>query len=74
MNLPTHDDRPIWDVWMSVYQMPSLTAADELGLFDALDQQPANAEDLAGRLDLNPMALKVLLPLLTSLNLLILRQ
>jgi acetylserotonin N-methyltransferase len=48
--------------------MPALIAADELRLFEALDQRPAAAEELAEREQLNPEALKVLLPLLVSLG------
>jgi acetylserotonin N-methyltransferase len=70
---PTFDDRPVWDVWLSVYWMPSLIVADELELFEALQAAPASAEELAARLDLNAAALRALLPLLTSLGFLVLR-
>ena len=73
MQTPSFDDRPIWDVWLSVYWMPSLIAADELDLFEALQARPADAEELAERLELSPFALKALLPLLASLGFLVVR-
>ena len=73
MDLPGIDDRPIWDVWLSVYQMPALTTADELGLFEAIGERPQSAEELAERLDLNESALRALLPLLASLDFLQIR-
>ena len=73
MQTPSFDDRPIWDVWLSVYWMPSLAAADELGLFEALQARAASAEELAERLELSAAALKALLPLLASLGFLAVR-
>ncbi len=34
------DDRPVWDAWLAVYRLPSLTVADELGLFTSLKKSP----------------------------------
>lgn len=68
---PTTDDRTIWDIWTSVYWLPALMAADELGLFKALHDEPATAPELARRLDLNLRGVEVLLPLLASLDLLV---
>jgi acetylserotonin N-methyltransferase len=70
---PGFDDRTIWDVWLSAYWMPSLVAADELDLIEAIRERPASAEELAERLGLNALALKALLPLLASLGLLTIR-
>ena len=33
---PTCDDRPIWDVWLSLMWLPAVTVADELEIFDSL--------------------------------------
>ena len=38
LELPTCDDRLLWDIWMSTGHMPTLTVADELGLFSLLDR------------------------------------
>ncbi len=67
---PFVDDRPIWDVWLSSVWLGSVLAADAVGLFDALGQEPATREELARRLDLNPEALVGVLALLVSLGLL----
>jgi acetylserotonin N-methyltransferase len=53
--------------------MPTVVSADELGLFDALGQQPAGADELGQRLGLDPAALKAVLPLLASLGFLVVR-
>ncbi len=71
---PPVDDRSVWDVWLSVYRMPALAAADELGLFEALEAQPASADELGERLGLNPQALRSVLPLLASLGFLAVRE
>jgi len=68
---PTTDDRVIWDIWTSTYWLPSLLVADELGLFKALDEEPATMADLARRLDLNAKGIEILLPMLASLGLLV---
>ena len=74
MHAPSFDDRPVWDVWLSAYWMPSLIAADDVGLFEAIAQQPANVEELAGQLGLNAAALRSLLPMLASIGFLAVRQ
>jgi acetylserotonin N-methyltransferase len=73
-NLPTADDTPVWDVWLSAYHMPSLAVADQLGLFEALHAAPANAGELAGRMNLKAEPLKALLPMLSALGFLVPRQ
>lgn len=66
--LPSVDDRPIWDVWLSAYWMPALAVADELRVFDALEPAPLTGDQLAQAGQLNPFALKALLPLMASLG------
>ena len=68
---PTVDDRQVWDTWLSAFRMPSLSIADELGVFEALDAEPADAARLGARLKLNPEALKALLPMLSALGFLV---
>jgi hypothetical protein len=68
---PTVDDRLLWGLWLSPTWLPSVTAADELGLFDRLsDGSSATAEELAASLELAPRAMRALLGLLASLGLL----
>ena len=65
---PTTDDRVVWDVWLSMWWMPSVTAADELGVFDALDARPSTAPELARALSLTARGTAALLGLLASLG------
>lgn len=64
--VPTRDDKPLWDVWLSMLWLPSVTAADELKIFDSLAEAPATAAELARRMDLNPRAVSGVLPLLAA--------
>ena len=67
---PSSDDRPMWDLHLSGFALPALTAADELGLFDVLNTAPATATELSDRTRLNERAIRALLPLLASFGLL----
>ena len=73
LDAPTTDDRLIWDLWLSAYYAPAMSAADELHLFEALDARPASAPELAEEKGWNEDALKTLLPLLASIGLLTVR-
>ncbi len=47
---PIWDDRAVWNVWLSANWMPTVAAADEVHLFEALeDGGPATAEEFAER-------------------------
>ncbi len=72
--LPASEDRRIWDIWMSMHQLPAMAVADELGIFEALDATPATAEETARQLGLNPRATGVLTSMLTALGLTMHRQ
>jgi acetylserotonin N-methyltransferase len=69
--LPTVDDRPIWDVLLATYRMPALAAADALNLFETLYESPASAEELSARTGLAIEPLKALLPMLSALGFLV---
>ena len=68
INVPTTDDRLVWDVWLSMWWFPALTVADELGLFDTLADGPATAGELTERLGLDTRGVEILLALLASLG------
>jgi acetylserotonin N-methyltransferase len=70
VELPTTDDRAIWDVWLSMYHLPAVTAAMELEVFEALAGAPATHEELARALELSARATEIVLPLFASLGLL----
>jgi ubiquinone/menaquinone biosynthesis C-methylase UbiE len=67
---PTCDDKPIWDLWMSVYHFPTLAVADELGLFNLLADKQLGADEIAAKLGLSKRSTEALLAVLAGLNLL----
>jgi len=69
--MPSSGDTPIWDLWLSIHYQPAVTVADELGIFAALNEAPASADDLARRLGLEPRATLTTLRLLAALGFLI---
>jgi O-methyltransferase domain/Dimerisation domain len=66
--LPVVDDKALWDTWLSLYQVPSLTVALALDLFESLDAEPDSAEGLAQRRGFDLRGLRALLPMLTQLQ------
>ena len=50
--LPTTSDGILWDIWMAAYALPTVTVADELGIFRAVAEEPGTALELAARLEL----------------------
>ncbi|WP_211176049.1 methyltransferase dimerization domain-containing protein [Brasilonema sp. UFV-L1] len=56
---------------MSMFHFPTLTVADEVGLFPFLDEAPATAEDVAKKLSLGGRATEALLGVLASLGYLV---
>lgn len=67
---PDTDDRRMWDLWLSGMYQPAIVAADEAGVFVALDGEPATIPELAERLGFDERATGILLRLLASLGLL----
>jgi len=72
--LPASEDRAIWDIWLSMYRLPAMAVADELGIFAALESAPASATDAAQRLGFNRRATHVVFSMLAALGLLALRD
>lgn len=71
---PVCDDRKIWDIWMSVYHFPTLTLADEVGLFPLVAEQPSTESEITERLNLSLRGTRALLGVMTSLGLLVQHQ
>lgn len=71
--LPTSDDRLIWDTWLSIHYLPAVTVADEMGIFGSLADAPATAEELATRLGFDGRTTVALLRLLAARDFLTLR-
>jgi acetylserotonin N-methyltransferase len=67
---PPTTDGIMWDLWMSLYALPTVTVADELGLFSALAAHPSTADQLARRLEYDPRAMTAILRVLASNGLL----
>ena len=67
-SLPVVDDTLLWDTWLSMYKVPSLTVALELEIFESLDAQPDTAEGLADRRGFNVRGVRALLPMLLQLG------
>jgi predicted O-methyltransferase YrrM len=68
LEVPTCDDRPIWNVWLSLLWLPAVTVADELEIFDSLAREPATPAELAERHGYDLRGAEILLSLLTSLG------
>jgi acetylserotonin N-methyltransferase len=64
--LPTTDDRLIWDTWLSMHYLPAVTVSDEMGIFRSLADEPATAEEVAGKLDYDYRTTVALLRLLAA--------
>jgi SAM-dependent methyltransferase len=71
LEAPSCDDRPIWDVWLSMMWLPAVTVADELEIFDSLARESATPAELASRLGFELRGAEILLSLLTSLGFLV---
>ena len=67
---PTADDRKMWDLWLTGSCQAAIVAADESGVFTALDEKPATIAELAARLDFDERATGILLRLIGALGLL----
>jgi hypothetical protein len=68
--LPTTDDRTVWDLWLSINYLPAATVSDELGIFKALDEAPGSARELAASMNFDLRATVAILRLLGALDLL----
>ena len=68
LDVPTCDDKPVWDVWLSMLWLPAVTVADELEIFESLAREPATAAELAERHSLQLRGADILLSLLTALK------
>jgi acetylserotonin N-methyltransferase len=64
----TTDDRLIWDTWLSIYRLPIMTVADEVGTFVALSEQSLTTEELASWLSVGARALAIQLGVLAALG------
>ena len=67
--LPPHsDDRELWNLWLSIFHLPVVTCADQIGTFVELSNRAQTTEELAARLQVNARALQIHLGLLAALG------
>jgi hypothetical protein len=71
MNQPLCSDGPIWNVWLAAFHAPTLAVADELGVFAALADRGATAEELSSTLEIEGRATESMLGLFSSLGFLV---
>ena|SRR5688572_3723092 len=71
---PTTGDHGIWDLWLSQTWHGAVVAADDAGIFAALDNEPAGISELAARLNSDDRATGIVLRLLAALRLVAIRQ
>lgn len=62
------DDRIVWDTWLSLFQFPVVSVADEVGTFAAIADRGLSTDDLAAKLGVNARALKIHLGMLAALG------
>jgi O-methyltransferase len=63
---PTCGPDGIWEAMLAPYYFPTLLVADEIGLFERLNQQPASSHEVARHYAIRPHAAEVLLGVLAS--------
>jgi 3-hydroxy-5-methyl-1-naphthoate 3-O-methyltransferase len=64
----TSDDGAFWDLWLTPYYMPCITAADEVGTFAAISGEALSTEELAAQIEVDARALGIHLTLLAGLK------
>lgn len=63
---PIVDNRLVLDALFARWRFPCMSAAMELGLFEALDKAPVSAKALAQHLELNFRAMRAVLPVIAA--------
>ena len=64
----TSDDSAFWQLWLTPYSLPCITAADEVGTFAALSAEPLSTDALAKQLGVDARAMAIHLALLGALG------
>ncbi|MCP4397333.1 MAG: methyltransferase [bacterium] len=67
-HVPLYDDKPLWDIWGSMYHLALLGVADELHLFEALESQALSLPELARKLEIGFRAAETVTSVLAGLN------
>jgi len=61
-------DSPIWDTWLSFLHYPTLSVADEIGLFEKLSKHPLLIPELAKALNISEHACRAITTVLCGLS------
>lgn len=71
MQAPVVDDRTIWDLWLSQYKVPLVLAADKLGLFEFLRDNPSTVDEIQNQLRLPMRSVAALTTSLAAMGFLV---
>jgi acetylserotonin N-methyltransferase len=71
---PPIDDRAIWDLWLSQYQLPVVLASDQLGVFSVLDAAPLGVAELCSELGLSERSVLALTGALAAAGFIVTRE
>jgi hypothetical protein len=63
---PTTDDRVIWDLWLSQYQLPVVLISDALGLFTLVEREAPTLQHVCTELGIAQRAAEAVLAVLCS--------
>ena len=66
--LPPVSDTFVWDTWMTMYQVPAVAVAIDLGIFDSLHERADSPSGLAARRNFDQRGLNALLPMLRHMG------
>jgi O-methyltransferase domain len=68
---PICDNRLIWEIWLSRLYLPTLSVANQIGLFPFLAQSPATVDEVAVGLSLGPRGVQAVVSLMSALGFLV---
>lgn len=61
-------DTPMWDIWLSMYQLATVTVADEIGLFNEIHSDELTVDQLSKKLNIDKRGIDALSHVLISLG------
>ena len=67
-SIPSCEDSPMWDLWMSQYHFASVSVAEELGLFRLWSDSPLSSSELAKQIGVSEKGLGALSSVLRALG------
>jgi acetylserotonin N-methyltransferase len=68
------DDRAVWDLWLSQYQLPIVLVGDELGLFEFIERATPDAVAIGTHVRLDSRPTEAVLAALCAMGYLVKRQ